>query len=540
MPESKTAEDCVLVLAPTGRDAALISGMLSNGGLACIICKDVEGLTAGIEAGAGLGLMAEEALIGTSLELLLGVLSQQPAWSDFPLLFLTTSGTRASETSTHVLRILGAEANVTILERPVRLATLLSSVRSTLRARRRQYQVREYLQERKRYEEEQLQTQKLESLGVLAGGVAHDFNNLLTGILGNSSLALESIPPGWDEVRSALHNVINASEHAASLTKQLLAYAGKGKFVIEPLDLSEMTEAVAHLIQSAVSKNAVLHLDLPGNLPTIEGDATQLQQIIMNLVINAAESISADRKGEVYLTTRAKHVDPYCVEENFHPGEIVAGEYILLEVRDNGNGMSDSTLARIFDPFFTTKFTGRGLGLAAVQGIVRGHKGALKVHTRLNEGTTFQVYFPVSGKPVKLASDQISTAERITGEAITVLVIDDEAMVRSTARAVLKRYGYESVLAADGAEGIAFFKQKPQSISVVLLDLTMPGMGGEEVFRHLKAIRSDLKVILSSGFNEVEVVQRFMGKGLAGFIQKPYTSGALITTVKKVLEEENR
>jgi signal transduction histidine kinase len=361
MPQPDTSAHRVLVLAPTGRDAALISEMLNNGRLACAICRTVDDLAKGIQSGAGLALMAEEALIGVSLEPLLRALSSQPAWSDFPLVFLTTTGTRASETSTHLLKMLGDDSNVTILERPIRLATLLSSVQSGLRARRRQYQVRDYLAEQKRHEEELLETQKLESLGVLAGGVAHDFNNLLTGIMGNASLALETLPLGMPDVSSLLTDVVNASERAAHLTKQLLAYAGKGKFVIEPVDLSAMVRAVTHLIQAAISKNAALRLDLASDLPSVEGDTAQLQQVIMNLVINAAEAIPENRTGDVVLTTSLERINKEDLGRSFGSGELSEGLYIALEVWDNGTGMNESTLARIFDPFFRFVRKTRGL-----------------------------------------------------------------------------------------------------------------------------------------------------------------------------------
>ncbi len=532
MPQSDSNEQRVLVLAPTGRDATLISDMLGNSGMPCGICREVDELAKGIENGAGLVLMAEEAMIRVPLERLLQALSRQPAWSDLPLIFLTMSGTRASETCTHLLQLLGDEANVTILERPIRLATLLSGVRSGLRARRRQYQVRDYLAETKRHEEELLQTQKLESLGVLAGGVAHDFNNLLTGIMGNASLAMDALPAGLPEVKCALVDVISASERAAHLTKQLLAYAGKGRFVIEPVDLSRMVRAVTHLIQAAISKNAFLRFDLANDLPLIEGDVSQLQQVIMNLVINAAESIPLDQTGEVLLRTSLRVVES--------PGELGIGSYVELEVQDSGSGMSESTLARIFDPFFTTKFTGRGLGLAAVQGIVRSHRGVLNVQSRPGEGTSFRLVFPASEAAVVPVPRQRETqSNSVFGDGATVLVIDDEELIRNTVRASLSRHGFNSLFAADGLEGIRVFKNKGPAISGVLLDLTMPGMSGEEVFRHLKSIRPDVKVVLTSGFNEAEVIERFTGEGPAGFIQKPFTSSALAATLKSVLGDQS-
>ncbi len=413
MPDLHGPEERVLVLAPTGRDASLIAEMLKAESLPCAVCRTVEELGSRIREGAGLALMSEEALIGDSLAPLLHAVAAQPAWSDFPIIFLTASGLRASETSTKLLRLLG-DANVTILEKPIRVATLVSSIRAALRARRRQYQVRDYLDERRKSEEKLRDTQKLESLGVLAGGVAHDFNNLLTGILGNASLAIECLPAGSHESESLLHDVVQASERAAHLTRQLLAYAGKGRFVIERVDLSDLVRGVTHLVQSSIAKNARLQLDLAGGLPPIEGDVAQIQQIVMNLVINAGEAIPSGRTGEIRVSTGLEKISQEYIDRNLSPSEIEPGSYVVLQVRDTGEGMDEARLARIFDPFYTTKFTGRGLGLAAVLGIVRSHKGALKVESAPDSGSTFQVFFPAgqpaakNDRPVQMSSFQCS------------------------------------------------------------------------------------------------------------------------------------
>jgi signal transduction histidine kinase/CheY-like chemotaxis protein len=535
--ERPNSDERILVLAPTGRDAALISEMLGKEHLSCAACQTVESLAIVFEAGAGMAILAEEALLGVSVKRLITALQNQPAWSDFPLLFLTTTGAEASGASKLLLSLFGTQANVTIMERPVRVATLLSSVRSSLRARRRQYEVRDYMAEQKRGEEKLLQTQKLESLGVLAGGVAHDFNNLLTGILGNASLALH-ILPGESPARSMLEDVIAASDRAAHLTKQLLAYAGKGRFIVRQLDLSDTVRDVSHLIQSSIPKNVHLELDLAPLLPSIEADAAQVQQIIMNLVINAAEAIPADRNGDVVVNTRVRRIDEAYIRRTFTPGEIATGEYVILEVHDNGTGMDESTIERIFEPFFSTKFTGRGLGLAAVLGIVRGHHGALKVYSEPKRGSTFLVLFPASEKEAAEPQPVRPAFHQIFGRGGgTILVIDDEEVVRRTAKSTLERAGYDIVVAEGGREGVEVFRALANKVALVLLDLTMPDLNGEEVLRRLKQIRPDIKVVLSSGYNEMEVIQRFTGKGLAGFIQKPYASSGLTETVDRALKE---
>src|SRR5580658_4332155 len=492
MPLNGRMEERVLVLAPTGRDAALIGEMLESEAAPCAACADVEDLASKLEQGAGMAIFAEEALSGISIRPLLEALARQPSWSDFPLLFLSTTGQESTKASTRLLALFGEQTNLTILERPVRVPTLMSSVRSALRARRRQYQVRDYLEEKKLRDEKLLEKQKLESLGVLAGGVAHDFNNLLTGIMGNASLAVETLPPNSPAQRM-LQDVVDASDRAAHLTKQLLAYAGKGRFVIQPMDLSDAVRDVSHLIQSSIPKNAQVQLDLAANLPCVEADAAQIQQLVMNLVINAAEAIPEDREGRVLVTTRVQDVDETYIAQTLSPGEIVPGEYVALEVHDTGVGMDQSTLQRIFDPFFTTKFTGRGLGLAAAIGIVRGHKGALKVYSTPGQGSTFKILFPAMHDGPQFVESKTAIAARPGLQRGAVLVIDDEEVVRRTAKATLERCGYDIVLAENGSEGVQLFQTLAGKISAVLLDLTMPGMGGEETLRRIQQIRPDAK-----------------------------------------------
>ncbi len=385
--------------------------------------------------------------------------------------------------------------------------------------------------DRKHVEKQLRQTQRLESLGVLAGGIAHDFNNLLVGILGNISLAQEGLSTNHPS-RLALQNALGASERASDLTRQLLAYAGKGRFVIEPVNLSELIAEFGELVQTSIPKNVQLRLDLAAGLPLVEADTSQLQQLIMNLVINGAEAIGEDRSGAVLVTTGVQDVDEGYLRTAMI-GDIDPGRYVTLEVHDTGAGMDAATIARIFDPFFTTKFTGRGLGLAAVQGIVRGHKGTLKVYSQLGQGSTFKVLLPVTEKQAGVQPKRPS-AEALAGEA-TVLVIDDEQVVRQTAKAMLERYGYTVLVAENGKEGIDLFRIVLDKVEVVILDMTMPVMSGEETLRNLRVIKPDVKVLLSSGYNESEAIRRFTGKGLVGFIQKPYSALHLAETVRAAL-----
>jgi PAS domain S-box-containing protein len=391
------------------------------------------------------------------------------------------------------------------------------------------------LTERKKFEERMRQAAKLESLGVLAGGIAHDFNNLLVGIMGNASLALETTPPESTD-RTLLEGVIKASERAADLTRQLLAYAGKGRASITSFDLSELVREIASLVSASIPKDVQLDLDLADGLPAVEGDTSQIHQVIMNLVINGAEAIG-QTCGTVRVSTRLESVDAASIASLAVRDGISPGTFAALEVHDTGCGMDESTLARIFDPFFTTKFQGRGLGLAAVQGIIRVHRGALKVDSRLGSGTTFKVLLPASAGAAPLGAAQPRRSESLTGSG-TILIIDDEPLVRDTAAAALKRYGYAVLTAADGREGAEVFRTRTAGISAVLLDLVMPVMGGEQALTRILEIDPGACVVLSSGYNESEAMRRFAGRGLAGFIQKPYSAAALAAKMRSVLQPE--
>jgi PAS domain S-box-containing protein len=387
--------------------------------------------------------------------------------------------------------------------------------------------------ERKQLDEQLRHTAKLESLGLLAGGVAHDFNNLLTGILGNTSLALETLSTN-NPARGPLRDALNASERASHLTRQLLAYAGKGRFIIEPINLSGLVREISALVQASIPRNVQLRLELRDDLPYIHADASQLQQLVMNLVINAGEAIAKDESGTVLVTTSTQNVDEHYLLTTLGTSEeLPGGTYVSLEVHDTGCGMDEETVARIFDPFFTTKFTGRGLGLAAVQGIVRGHRGAMKVYSRPGKGTTFKVIFPATEERPE---PKPALPPPMAGKDEVILVIDDEVIIRQTAKSMLERHGYTVVLAENGREGVELFQLLGDSISAILLDMTMPVMGGQETFSRLKALNSDVQVILSSGYNESEAIRQFTGKGLAGFIQKPYSALALVRKIRSVLQ----
>jgi PAS domain S-box-containing protein len=385
--------------------------------------------------------------------------------------------------------------------------------------------------EQRHLEQQMLHTQKLESLGVLAGGIAHDFNNLLTGILGNADLALAELSP-VAPARESLEAIESAARRAAELCRQLLAYSGKGRFLVQPLDLMELVQEMGHLLTVSLSKKVVLKYHFAQNLPTVEADATQMRQTIMNLIVNASEAIG-DRSGVISVTTGLAHCDAAYLRSCFAADGIQPGDFVYVEVADTGRGMDQATQDRIFDPFFTTKFTGRGLGLAAVLGIVRGHRGAIKVYSEVGRGSTFKLLFPAAdAQPRGMTSAPRAQTAKGHGH---LLVVDDEETVRTLTRRMLERAGFTAVCAEDGRQAVETFKRIRAEVDLVILDLTMPNLDGEACFRELRLIKPDVKVLLSSGYNEQDVVNLFAGKGLAGFIQKPYTSEELIAKVREVL-----
>jgi PAS domain S-box-containing protein len=392
--------------------------------------------------------------------------------------------------------------------------------------------------ERKEFERKLQDTQKLESLGLLAGGIAHDFNNILTGILGNASLASLELPassPAADNLKS----IQDGSRRAADLCKQLLAYSGKGFLVVQNLSLNRLVEETAHLLKVSIGKKVALHFDFYPNLPAIRADPTQIRQVIMNLVINASDAVG-EEVGEITLKTGVMQLDLKAQGKSGLLGapDLTDGTYVFLEVSDNGCGMSAETQAKIFDPFFTTKFTGRGLGLSSVLGIVRSHKGGLTLTSQRGRGTTFKLLFPKVAGDAEREAVEKATRASWRGKG-SVLVVDDEESVRNTASAMLKRIGFEVIQAVDGVEGVEIFRATSEQFALVLMDLTMPRMEGREAFAEMRSVRADLPVVLMSGFNENEGSRQFPGQETAGFLQKPFGFENLIEAVQSVLPKKS-
>ncbi len=391
--------------------------------------------------------------------------------------------------------------------------------------------------ERRRLEARIQNAQKLESLGVLAGGIAHDFNNLLVGILGNADLALSREFPSSPQ-RRYLESIIAAAQRAANLSNQMLAFSGKGTFVTEPLDLIEVVREVVHLLEMPLSNQARIEFDLPEEALPVEADPMQIRQLILNLITNAADAVD-DSDGLIMISGGRLECDSAYLNESYLLENLPAGVYAYLDVNDNGPGMDAETLAKVFDPFFTTKFAGRGLGLASVLGIVRGHRGTIRVDSEPGHGTVFRILLPAveSSLPVESPAEP-KLASFAGGE--TILVVDDEEPVRTVARRVLSDAGFNVLTAADGDESLDIFRQNSDNIALVLLDMTMPQLSGRETLERLRRIRESVTVVLSSGYTEEVARDQFADQPIVDFLQKPYSPRTLLAKVHSVLGDRRQ
>ncbi|MDH3254399.1 MAG: response regulator [Acidobacteriota bacterium] len=379
--------------------------------------------------------------------------------------------------------------------------------------------------------EEVLQAQKLVSLGVLAGGIAHDFNNILTGVLGNAELALASLTPGTP-VHEYVLDVELAARRAADLSRELLAYAGKEKLTVEPLDLSELIDEARQLVAVSLAKKPRITYELPRDIAAIEADATQMRQILLNLITNAAEA-GRDSDNVIAVRSGEMSCDAEYLRRTWSTGELEPGPYVFLEVSDSGIGMDEETRSRIFQPFFTTKVTGRGLGLAAVVGIVQRHGGAIQVASVPEEGTRIRVLFPATDRPVA-ASTQSETDEEAWRGTGTVLIVDDEKPVLSVTAKMVEALGFTALTAADGREAVDIFAQHPGQIDLAIVDLTMPRLGGVEAIEEMRRLQSGMKTILMSGHSRRHMESQYAGD-ITGFIQKPFRMAELGLRLREAL-----
>jgi PAS domain S-box-containing protein len=396
--------------------------------------------------------------------------------------------------------------------------------------------------ERQSAEEEQLklrarllESQKLESLGLLAGSIAHDFNNLLSGVLSNAELAQLDLPEEGP-LPTRIDQIKQAALRMADLSREMLAYSGRGSFNVTHVDLNALVREMSNLLTTGISKRVKLHYEFAPTPVVVEAEATQIRQVLMNLITNASDAMN-QRSGVITLTTGM--VGARAADFAGVPGteELRDGFYAFFEVRDTGCGMSPDTINRMFEPFFTTKPHGRGLGLAAVQDIVRGHHGALCIRSTPGSGTTIRVLLPLPADAINPSDATPLRASDWRGSG-TVLVVDDEKIIRDTAATLLAHLGFKVVLAADGDEALRSFQRSSQSIRAVLLDATIPGIEGREVVAQLRAARPGLPVLLTSGYSEKEVMQHYSGVPVAGFVGKPFELVALERTLQGLVPEE--
>jgi len=386
--------------------------------------------------------------------------------------------------------------------------------------------------ERQRLAEQIQQVQKMESIGLLASGIAHDFNNLLVGVLGNAELMSLDIPPE-SELHESLQQIIKSAKRGSGLVGQMLAYAGKGKFEVAAVDMNHLIRETESLLKTVIGKGAVLQCEYAENLPAVHGDRNQLSQIIMNLITNAADAME-EGSGAIRIRTGVTQIGKAELSGMLLHDNLPAGEYVYVEVEDSGCGMDEATQRRIFDPFFTTKPGGTGLGLAAMLGIVRSHRGNVLLESSPGRGTRFVVYLPLSNaEPLKRDSaSPLVTDNLLRG---TVLVVDDEKPVREVAGQMLRRAGLEVMTANDGLHGVETLRNHAEKISLVLLDLSMPRMDGEQAFHAMRKIRHDIPIVLSSGYVEADARDNLEGFGLSGFIRKPFTYEELTERIGALL-----
>jgi len=390
-------------------------------------------------------------------------------------------------------------------------------------------------QARERLNTKLVETQKLESLGLLAGGVAHDFNNLLTSMLGNVDLVRSELPQDSEHVEMLLE-VDQSARRAADLCKQMLAYSGHGRFILDRVNLTTFIQEKASLLKASVGKSVLLKFDLSEDLPVIEADASQIDQVLVNLLTNASEAMRGE-SGKISVKTGVVRADREYFAAITGSPNLPPGRYVSLVISDTGEGMDTDLLSKVFDPFYSTRFSGRGMGLSAVQGIIRGHGGTVGVSSQPGKGTAFTVLLPthVGETVADDSSTKAGVGEPATPARSAILIVDDEEVVRTTASRIIERMGFDVITAEDGQLGADAFRENVDRLKLVLLDLTMPRMNGEESFRLMREISADVPVLLMSGYNQQTAIARFTDLGLAGFIQKPYSARSLADRIREIV-----
>ena len=522
-------DDTILIFAPTGRDPELLAEMLARLQLSARALASIADLCSELGSGAGMVILAEEALTSESVQRLLETIEAQPSWSDIPVLLLTTAAAIA-RTSQPVLEALRQHTNVTLLERPVHPLTLISAVQSALRARRRQYDVRDYLADRQRSEERVRQAQKMDAVGKLAGGVAHEVNNMMTAVIGFAEYALKQLAPDH-AVRPDIEEVIKAGTRAAAVTQQLLAFSRRQPHQPSLLTLQQVIPELGKLLLRLLGAEHELRIDVPADLPPVLADRNQLEQVLVNLALNARDAM--DPGGRLLIEGSVVSIDDATATTPVV--EIRTGRYVRIRVTDSGHGMSAEAREHAFEPFYTTKPLGQGtgLGLSTVYGIIKQSGGYVWIDSRLGQGTTVTVDLPAVSEPVPTRHERTSSPMR--GRE-TVLVVEDEPLVRRLARRALEEHGYTVLEASDGRAALAELAGAEQTIGLVLSDLVMPRMSGRELGQEIGRRFPGLPVLFMSGYTGEDVRSRGLLEGSAPFVQKPFTPEGLARRVRTLLD----
>jgi signal transduction histidine kinase len=543
-----------IILAPLGRDSQIALMMLNEAGYDGVIARDMASLCAELENGAGLLLIASEALLGSDIEPLFGLIEQQPAWSDLPIVLMTHHGGPEQNPASRLGPQLG---NVTFLERPFHPVTLISLVTTALRGRRRQYEARDRLidlsqselrlqttletleqqvEERTtelRHNEEALrQSQKMEAVGQLTGGIAHDFNNMLTGIIGSLELLRRRLARGRiDDLDSLIDLGVTSANRAAGLTHRLLAFSRRQSLDSKPVEMNDLVTSMGELLQRSIDESIHLDMQLSPQLWVAEADRNQLESALLNLVINARDAMPDG--GKLVVRTSNRHLDRDFTEAH---SNLEPGDYVVLSVTDTGCGMPQSTINRAFDPFFTTKPIGQGtgLGLSMIYGFSKQSRGHVAIDSEVDKGTTVSLFLPRFGGDVPLDSPADVTHALFAQDGETVLIVEDDPAVRVLVSTVLSDLGYAFVEAAD-ADGALPILNSTQRIDLMISDVGLPGMNGRQLAEIGRQYRPDLKVLFITGYAEHAAVRGgFLDPGMQ-MITKPFTFDLLTAKVREMI-----
>ncbi|WP_300631759.1 ATP-binding protein [Pseudomonas sp.] len=543
-----------IILAPLGRDSSLALMMLNEAGYHGMVAASLPGLCEALDEGAGLLIIAAEALRGVDMEPLLEYLHQQPAWSDLPIVLMTHHGGSEQNVSSHLSGLLG---NVTFLERPFHPVTLISLVSTALRGRRRQYEARDRLidlsaselrlqrtletleqqvEERTaqlRSNEDALrQSQKMEAVGQLTGGIAHDFNNMLTGIIGSLELLRRRVARGkLDDLDSLIDLGVTSANRAAGLTHRLLAFSRRQSLDPKPVEINQLVTSMGELLQRSINESICLQMRLSDSLWTAEADPNQLESALLNLVINARDAMPSG--GSLTVETTNRHLDSVFTAAY---GTLSPGDYVELSVSDTGCGIPESVMGRVFDPFFTTKPIGQGtgLGLSMIYGFARQSRGHVTLHSEVGKGTTVSLFLPRFVGEV-IADAVVNPAMLpFANEGETVLIVEDDPAVRVLVSAVLKELGYAFVVAGDANTAVPIIESE-QRIDLMISDVGLPGMNGRQLAEIGRQIRPGLKVLFITGYAEHAAVRGgFLDPGMQ-LITKPFTFDLLTEKVREMI-----